>query len=180
VVLMQLNRDDEGIAEMNQYLKLQPRGGYSEMARKLMENPRRARENFAPDFAFTSLQGEYISFDDLKGKVVVLDFWGTWCGPCVASVPELRNLYKRYSKEPSFMLLGISSDFDELVWRKFTENNQMVWPQYRDKDRKIQNAFNIRAYPTYIVIDHEGVVRFQSSGSGLDNVIQRYVKIAAR
>ena len=150
------------------------------MARKLVENPRRARENFAPEFAFTSIQGEYISIDDLKGKVVVLDFWGTWCGPCVASVPELRNLYKRYSKEPSFVLIGISSDFDEQVWRKFTEKNQMVWPQYRDKDRKIQNAFNIRAYPTYIVIDHEGVVRFQSSGSGLDNVIQRYVKVAAR
>jgi thiol-disulfide isomerase/thioredoxin len=186
VVLMQLNRDDEGVAEMKQYLKLQPRGGYSEMARKLVENPRRARENFAPEFAFTSLQGEYISIDDLKGKVVVLDFWGTWCGPCVASVPELRNLYKRYSKEPSFMLIGISSDFDEGVWRQFTEKNQMVWPQYRDKDRKIQNAFNIRAYPTYIVIDHEGVVRFQSSGLGwlqaanLDRAIERYVKIAAR
>lgn len=186
VVLMQLNRDDEGIAEMKQYLKSQPRGGFSETARKLVENPRRARENFAPDFAFTSLQGEYISIDDLKGKVVVLDFWGTWCGPCVASVPELRSLYKRYSKEPSFMLIGISSDFDEQVWRQFTEKNQMVWPQYRDKDRKIQNAFNIRAYPTYIVIDHEGIVRFQSSGLGwvqaanLDNAIEKYVKMAAR
>jgi thiol-disulfide isomerase/thioredoxin len=180
VVLMQLNRDDEGVAEMKQYLKLQPRGGYSEMAQKLVENPRRARENFAPDFAFTSMQGEYISIDDLKGKVVVLDFWGTWCGPCVASVPELRNLYKRYSKEPSFRLIGISSDFDEQVWRRFTEKNQMIWPQYRDQDRKIQNAFNIRSYPTYIVIDHEGVVRFQSSGLGLDNVIQRYVKVATK
>ena len=186
VVLMQLSRDDEGVAEMKHYLKVQPRGGYSEMARKLVENPRRARENFAPEFAFTSLQGEYISIDELKGKVVVLDFWGTWCGPCVASVPELRNLYKRYSKEPSFVLIGISSDFDEGVWRQFTEKNQMVWPQYRDKDRKIQNAFNIRAYPTYIVIDHEGVVRFQSSGLGwiqaanLDRAIEKYVKIAVR
>ena len=72
------------------------------------------------------------------------------------------------------------------MWRAFTEKNQMVWPQYRDKDRKIQNAFNIRAYPTYIVIDHEGVVRFQSSGLGwmqaanLDRAIEKYVKAVAR
>ncbi len=121
VVLMQLNRDDEGVAEIKQYLKLQPKGGFSETARKLVENPRRARENYAPDFSFTSLQGEYITLDDLKGKVVVLDFWGTWCPPCVESVPELRNLHKRYSKEPSFVLIGISSDGDEEAWRDFTE-----------------------------------------------------------
>src|SRR5690349_763906 len=141
VVLLQLNRDDEGVATMKEYLKLQPRGGFSDMARKLVENPRRARENYAPDFSFTSLQGEYISLDDLKGKVVLLDFWGTWCPPCVASVPELRNLYKRYSQNPAFVLLGISSDFDEGAWRAFTDKNQMIWPQYRDHDRRMANVF---------------------------------------
>lgn len=186
VVLMQLNRDPEGIAEIKEYLKAQPRGGFSDMARKLAENPRRARENYAPDFAFTSQQGEYIALEDLKGKVVVLDFWGTWCPPCVESVPELRNLHKRYSKEPSFVLIGISSDGDEQAWREFTEKNRMVWPQYRDKDRKILSAFNIRAFPTYIIIDHEGIVRFQSVGfswlrsANLDDAIKKYVKVVAR
>ncbi|HEV8429598.1 MAG TPA: redoxin domain-containing protein [Pyrinomonadaceae bacterium] len=186
VVLMQLNRDPEGIAEIKEYLKSQPRGGFSDMARKLAENPRRARENYAPDFAFTSQQGEYIALEDLKGKVVVLDFWGTWCPPCVESVPELRNLHKRYSKEPSFVLIGISSDGDEQAWREFTEKNRMVWPQYRDKDRKILSAFNIRAFPTYIIIDHEGIVRFQSVGfswlrsANLDDAIKKYVKVVAR
>ena len=186
VVLMQLNRDDEGIAVMKEYLKLQPRGGFSDMARKLVENPRRSRENFAPDFSFTSLQGEYITLDDLKGKVVLLDFWGTWCPPCVESVPELRNLQKKYAKEPSFMLIGISSDNDDQVWRDFTEKNRMIWPQYRDKDRKIQNAFHIRAYPTYIIIDHEGIVRYQTTGfswtraGNLDDAIKKYVKVVAR
>jgi peroxiredoxin len=186
VVLMQLNRDDEGVAVMKEYLKLQPRGGFSDMARKLAENPRRARENFAPDFSFTSQQGEYISLDDLKGKVVLLDFWGTWCPPCVESVPELRNLNKKMAKEPSFVLIGISSDQDEQAWRDFTEKNRMVWPQYRDKDHKILRAFNIRAYPTYIIIDHEGIVRYQSTGFGwgraanLEDAIKKYVKVVAR
>ncbi|HEU4835734.1 MAG TPA: redoxin domain-containing protein [Pyrinomonadaceae bacterium] len=186
VVLMQLNRDEEGAVELKQYIQTQPKGSYAEMARKLVENPRRARENYAPDFSFTSLQGEYVSLDDLKGKVVVLDFWGTWCPPCVESVPELRNLYKRYSKEGSFVLIGISSDRDDEVWKDFTDKNRMIWPQYRDGNRKIQNAFNIRAYPTYIVIDHEGIVRYQSSGFGygrsadLESAIKKHMKNAAR
>lgn len=186
VVLMQLNRDEEGAVELKQYIQTQPKGSYAEMARKLVENPRRARENYAPDFSFTSLQGEYVSLDDLKGKVVVLDFWGTWCPPCVESVPELRNLYKRYSKDGSFVLIGISSDRDDEVWKDFTDKNRMIWPQYRDGNRKIQNAFNIRAYPTYIVIDHEGIVRYQSSGFGygrsadLESAIKKHMKNAAR
>ena len=180
VVLMQQNRDAEGVEEVKQYIKLQPKGTYIETARKLAENPRRARENYAPDFSFTSAQGEYITLDDLKGKVVVLDFWGTWCPPCVASVPELRNLYSRYPKE-SFVLIGISSDYDDAKWRSFTDKNHMSWPQYRDRDRRIAEMFSIRAFPTYIIIDHEGILRFQSTGYGaanLDAAVKRQIKAA--
>ena len=183
VVLMQLNRDEEGVAEMKQYMKLHPKGGYFETARKLAANPRRARENYAPDFSFTSSDGEYFTLEDLKGKVVMLDFWGTWCPPCVASVPELRKLHKRYSTEPSFVLIGISSDYDDAVWRSFTDKNKMIWPQYRDHNRRIAEAFNVRAFPTYIIIDHEGILRFKSSGFGsanLEDTVKKYLKNATR
>jgi peroxiredoxin/Flp pilus assembly protein TadD len=185
-VLMQLNRDQEGVAELQEYIKLQPKGTHVLTAKKLIENPRRARENYAPDFSFTSLEGEYIALDDLRGKVVLLDFWGTWCPPCVESIPELRSLHKKYSKEPSFVLIGISSDGDEEVWREFTAKNKMIWPQYRDKDRRIQRAFGVRAFPTYVVIDHEGIVRHQSVGmswtraASLDEAIRKQVKIIAK
>src|SRR5215218_1784706 len=100
----------------------------------MAENPRRARENYAPDFSFTSSEGEHIALGDLRGKVVLLDFWGTWCPPCVDSVPELRTLHKCYSNEPWFVLIGISSDNDEEKWQEFTVKNKMIWPQYRDRD----------------------------------------------
>jgi peroxiredoxin len=186
VVLLQLNRDAEGVAELKQYIQLQPTGAYLESARKMAENPRRARENYAPDFSFTSSEGEYISLDDLRGKVVVLDFWGTWCPPCVESVPDLRNLQKRYSKEPSFVLISISSDHDEEAWRDFTAKNKMVWPQYLDKDHHIQRAFGVHAFPTYIVIDHEGIVRYQSIGlnwqraASLSDAVGKLVKVVAK
>jgi peroxiredoxin len=186
VTLLQLRRDDEGLVELKQYIQLEPRGPFIETARKMVENPRRARENFAPDFSFTSSEGEHITLDDLRGKVVLLDFWGTWCPPCVESVPELRDLHKRYSKDGTFMLIGISSDSDEAEWKDFTEKNKMIWPQYRDYDRRIQRAFGIRAFPTYVVIDHEGVVRFQSEGlswqlaAALDETIKKQIKIVAK
>lgn len=185
-VMLQLNRDQEGIVELQQYIKLQPSGANSENAKRLVDNPRRARENYAPDFSFTSLDGEHIALEDLKGKVILLDFWGTWCPPCVESIPELRNLHKKYSKEPSFVLIGISSDSEDEVWRDFTAKNKMLWTQYRDKDRKIQRAFGVRAFPTYVIIDHEGIVQHRSVGmtwsraASLDDAIKKAVKIVAK
>lgn len=186
VTLLQLKRDEDGVVELKQYVKDQPNGAYLEMARNMIKDPRRARENFAPDFSFTSSEGEHIALDDLHGKVVLLDFWGTWCPPCVESVPELRNLYKRYSKDGTFMILGISSDSDEEEWRQFTVKNKMVWPQYRDHDHRILRAFGIHAFPTYILIDHEGIVRFSSIGlswqrsASLSEAIQKQIKIVAK
>jgi len=186
VTLLQLSRDEEGVAALKQYVKLQPDGPFEEPARQMILNPRRARENYAPDFSFTSAEGEHITLEDLRGKVVLLDFWGTWCPPCVESVPELRNLHKRYAKDGTFVLIGISSDSNEEEWKEFTEKNKMVWPQYRDEDRRIQRAFGVRAFPTYIVIDHEGIVRFQSVGSSwtrsadLDGAIRKQIKLVAK
>jgi peroxiredoxin len=184
--LMQQERDPEGIAELKKYIELDPKGSHSEQARKLIDNPRRAREAYAPDFSFTTADGEYLTLDDLRGKVVVLDFWGTWCPPCVESVPSLRNLHKKYSKEPSFAMIGISSDSEEATWRAFTNKEKMVWPQYWDRDRGVQRAFDVRAFPTYIVIDHEGIMRFRSSGTSwersasLEDAIRKQVKIVAK
>lgn len=184
VTLLQLYRDPEGIKELQQYIQSESKGDIAEDAKKLVANPRRARENYAPDFSFTSLSGEKVSLEDLRGKVVLLDFWATWCGPCVDSVPDLRNLHKKYAKDPSFVLIGVSADRDDQVWREFTADNKMVWTQYRDKDRRILRVFDIRAFPTYVIIDHEGIVRYRSGMSwshtaNLDNEIRKQLKILA-
>lgn len=183
VVLLQQNRDPEGIAELKKYLELAPEQFNSADARKIIENPRRAREPFAPDFSITTSEGEYISLDDLKGKVVLLDFWGTWCGPCVASLPSLRELNKKYSKHETFVMLGISSDGDEDKWSNFIVKEKMVWPQFLDRQRVVQSAFKVSAFPTYIVLDHEGVIRFRTSGlsfekeAALSDAINKQIKL---
>lgn len=185
-VLMQQNRDPEGVVELKKYLELHPSEANAEEARKLMANPRRAREAYAPDFSITTADGQYIGLDDLHGKIVLLDFWGTWCPPCVESVPSLRGLHKRYEKEPSFVMISISVNDEEDKWRAFTARNQMVWPQYLDSEHKISRAFGVHLFPTYIVIDHEGIVRFRSSGSSwertaeLEDAIHKRVKALAK
>lgn len=187
VVLMQQNRDPEGIAELKKFLEDAPKELNSADARKLIENPRRAREPYAPDFSFTTAEGEYVSLEDLQGKVVLLDFWGTWCPPCVASVPSLRELNKKFGKKsPSFVMIGISSDGDEDKWRAFTAKEKMIWPQYLDRDRKVQRAFGVRGFPTYIVLDHEGIIRFRVTGmsfereAALQDAINKQVKLLAK
>ena len=184
--LLQEGRDPEGIAELKKFTELEPDGAKHEQALKLIENPRRAREAYAPDFSLTTADGEYLSLEDLRGKIVVLDFWATWCPPCVSAVPTIRDLRKRYAKEPSFVIIGVSSDSDEAKWKDFTAKNQMVWPQYLDRDHHIQRAFDVRAFPTYIMIDHEGIVRFRGVSTSwertgaLDDAIRKEIKAIAK
>jgi peroxiredoxin/Flp pilus assembly protein TadD len=186
VVLMQENRDAEGAAELKEFLKLGPGSPNVEDVRKMIENPRRAREPFAPDFSITTSEGEYISLDELKGKVVLLDFWGTWCPPCVESVPGLRELNKRFAKESSFVMISVSSDGDADKWKDFIAREKMVWVQYLDRDRKVQRAFRVDRFPTYIILDPDGVIRYRSYGmstdkeASLEDAVKKQIKLVAK
>src|SRR5205814_3507706 len=85
VTLMELNRDSEGIAELKKYQAMNPEGSKAEEAAKLIANPRRAREAYAPDFSLTPAAGEFVTSEYLRCKVVLLDFWVTWRPPYVPS-----------------------------------------------------------------------------------------------
>lgn len=183
IALLREGLDADGVAELKAELEMRPDGPYAPRARQMIENPRRARENYAPPFSVVTLDREFLDLNALKGKVVLLDFWGAWCPPCVAAVPTLRGLHKHHDNDP-FVLLSVSSDTDEAVVRSFINKNQMVWPQYWDRDRKVQQAFDVRAFPTYVLIDDEGVVRFRTTGggavapAGLDDAIKKQLKAA--
>ena len=163
LVLLKQSQDDAGTQELEQYLKLAPEGPSAEMAKKVIGNPRRARENYAPDFHFTTVQGNNISSEQLGGKIVVLDFWATWCGPCRESIADLRELRKKYSSD-QMMLISISADEDESKWRDFIAKQKMEWAQYWDRDGDVRQSFGVHAFPTYIVINEQGVITQQIVG----------------
>jgi len=166
MVLLKQERDAEGLAEMNTFVAA-PAADPATVAeaRRIIASPIRAREPFAPDFNFTTLEKQNISNASLRGKVILLDFWGTWCPPCRESVPILRNLNKKYSGK-AFQLVGVSSDEDEDVWRTYIEAQHMNWSEYIDLSGDVQLAFKIESFPTYIVLDKDGVVRYRQSGLG--------------
>ena len=186
VVLMQQNRDAEGTAELKEFLKLAANGFNADGARQMIENPRRAREPFAPDFSITTTAGEHLSLVELKGKVVLLDFWGTWCGPCVASVPSLRNLNKQFANNRSFVMISVSSDGNEEKWKDFIGKEKMIWPQYLDRDRNVIRAFRVSVYPTYVLVDAEGVIRLRVTGNNpakeaaLEDAVNKQLKLVAK
>jgi thiol-disulfide isomerase/thioredoxin len=166
VVLLKQRQDAEGQEVLRAYLRM-PAITNADAVRRLVDNPRRARENYAPDFRLTTLAGEYLQSDELAGKTVLLDFWGTWCPPCRAATPELVKLQKKYSADP-VLLIGISSDppADEQKVRDYVAEYRMLWPQNIDVTRKVHTAFEVRTFPTYIVLDGDGIIRERVQGWG--------------
>jgi thiol-disulfide isomerase/thioredoxin len=169
VVLLRQDRDEEGIQQLQTFVA---RGGTApevDEARKMIADPRRARLTFAPDFSVPTLGGQRISLQDYRGKVVLLDFWGTWCGPCREFTPTLVEVNKRLAGQP-FVTIGVAcAEKSESAWRAYIDQNKMTWPQYLDTSRKVMTAFDVHEFPTYILIDHEGVIRDRKIGFGLDN-----------
>jgi thiol-disulfide isomerase/thioredoxin len=180
--LMKEMRDAEGISVLLEYLKRAPDGPEAKLARAMAENPRRARESFAPaDFALVTKEGEYVTLDEIKGKVVLLDFWASWCKPCEEALPTLQHLSKRYARD-QFVLVSISVDQDEQAWRNFMASHHMDWPQALDRDFKLRQMFGIKSYPSYVLIDTEGIMRSYVIGSGmqsageLDDAVTKLIK----
>ena len=183
-ILLKQRRDDEAIAELRKEIEQRPNGTTAEEARALIANPRRGRENFAPDFAFTAADGRHISLDALRGRVVLLDFWASWCAPCVKALPSVKKIQKNHANDP-FVIIGISADREEREWRQFTSKNAMVWPQYWDSDHRLRSAFGVTAIPTYVLIDGEGIVQHRAAGAGFHEAralvaeIDRQLKLIA-
>lgn len=181
VTLLRQEKDSEGIAELKMFVERAGDAAEAPEAIRFIDDPRRARENFAPPFSITTLDEQKLALDDLKGKVVLLDFWATWCPPCVRATPGLTRLYKKYQDRP-FVIVGISLDEDLSPLRKYVKDHTMEWPQYLDRKGAIAKLFGVRPIPTYVLIDHEGIVRETREGwnpsmdGWLDSAVQKYLK----
>jgi thiol-disulfide isomerase/thioredoxin len=156
-VLLREKKVDEGVAVLNNFVTAHPAGPEAELAKKLIARPAHAPFQFAPAFNFTTVHGVAIDSSALQGKVVVFDFWATWCPSCRASVPELRELSKRYPAD-KLVIVSISEDAKAADWSDFIERKHMDWNQYLDENGKTAKAFDIHAFPTYIIMDTDGAI----------------------
>ena len=181
VALLRQGRDEDGTAELKTFVELAGHAPEAAEATRMIADPRRARENYAPAFSLTTLDESRLTLEDLRGKVVLLDFWATWCGPCRQATPGLTRLYKKYQDRP-FVIVGVSIDTEQSPWRKYIKDHAMEWPQYFDRNYAITKLFGVRPIPTYVLIDHEGIVRETRSGwspsvdGWLDSAVNKYLK----
>lgn len=173
VTLLRQGRDPEGLPMLTAYVESGVKAPEIETAKRMIENPRRAREPYAPDYSLTTREGEFLSSKELVGKTVLLDFWGTWCGPCRAATPELIKLYRKLAGD-GFVMIGVSSDAPSAkqTWMDYIDQHKMAWPQNLDTGRAVHRAFDVRVFPTYIVIDAEGIIRIRLEGYGGSTVQQ--------
>ena len=128
-----------------------------------------------PDFsAATDLDGKPLSLADCRGKIVLLDFWAVWCGPCVGEIPEIKTVYKKY-RHRGFEVIGISIDTDEVLLRKFIEDNRLTWRQIFDGDGfdgPIVQQYGVRSIPAPILLDRDGkVISVKARGSLLEELV---------
>jgi thiol-disulfide isomerase/thioredoxin len=118
-----------------------------------------------PSLTFTSVSGKEVNVADLTGKVVLIDFWATWCPPCVKAMPDLIATYKEYHDQ-GFEIVGISLDKDKSKLEKYVQDNGMAWQQYYDGlgwSNELAKRFGVRSIPHIVLIDKKGAVHFNTN-----------------
>ena len=123
----------------------------------------------APDIAAEGIDGKKFKLSDSRGKITVLSFWASWCGPCMQLVPVERALTERMKGRP-FAMIGVNGDGNLADARRAVEHEKMTWPSFwNGKDGPngpISSAWNVSGWPTVYVIDAVGIIRFKDEGYG--------------
>jgi thiol-disulfide isomerase/thioredoxin len=156
------NKDPRVVAEAQRQL------GALQLQRKLAKEPLNLK--------FKAVDGTDIDLAKLRGKVVLLDFWAVWCGPCRVEIPNIVATYKQLHKD-GFEIVGISLDQDKEKLINFTKQAGMTWPQYFDGkmwSNEISSRFSINAIPAMWLIDKKGFVRStEARGGELANQVKK-------
>lgn len=166
VSLAHLHQDDAARTEFSTFLASDTAApNVHERAQRYLDRIDLARARMAPPFSVTTLDGQHISLDSLAGKVVLIDFWATWCGPCREALPHVRDIAHRFQEQP-LVVISISLDKDEAKWKDFVAKNQMTWLQYRNTagDGDIAKIFGVHLIPATFTIDADGVLEDQHVG----------------
>lgn len=137
----------------------------------------------APRYAALTMTADSVSLAGLRGQVVLMNVWATWCGPCRKEIPELRGLHAKY-KDRGLKVIGVSVDADgsDDAIRDFLKEFRMDYTVWRDASETVQATFRMSGVPTTFVIDRQGVLRWRSTGAiePGDSTLTRAIEAALR
>ena len=176
--LAHLKQDDAAKARFEQFVKMRPESDPNrQRALRFINQPELVRARMAPPFVVTTTEGQRVSMDDLTGKVVLLDFWATWCAPCREALPHMRDIAKKFQGQP-LVVLSVSLDEDEQKWKDFILKNEMSWLQCRDGGftGPLSKMFGVRAIPHTFTIDADGVLQDERIGdASIEGKLKKFV-----
>ena len=118
----------------------------------------------APEFTLPDLDGKSISLGELRGRPVILNFWASWCGPCVFEMPFMQEIHEAWS-DKSLVLLAINIGESPSQVQKFMEEKQLSFPVLLDIDGQVGGQYSIRAIPTTVFIDKDGIIQLMRIGA---------------
>ena len=128
-------------------------------------------EQIAPDFSGKDQFGKTLSLSELKGKIILLNFWATWCGPCRHELPYIQKIWERHHNE-GLVVIGINLDHDPEKFREFAEKESFSYSQINDEDREIEKSYDVHAIPACFLINEQGKIIGANVGGTL---LVRYV-----
>jgi thiol-disulfide isomerase/thioredoxin len=132
--------------------------------------------NPLPEVEGVDLDGKKVKLSSLKGRVVLLDFWATWCGPCLKMIPHERELADKLSKK-GFVLLSVSVDEERSTVTEFMAKQKMPWSHWWDgRQGPVAKLFRVHGFPTLFLIDAKGIVRKKWVGAAGDEVIDKAIQ----
>jgi peroxiredoxin len=113
--------------------------------------------SLAPDFTLDDICGKKVTLSQFKGKVIILNFWSIWCGPCLAEIPSLNKLYLEF-KDKGLVVLAIAEDPAEKPVRSYIKEKGLVFPVLMDKERKVYFKYSLYGIPVSFLIDKKGFI----------------------
>lgn len=131
----------------------------------------------APDFTLRTLDGQNMRLGEQRGRVVLVNFWATWCGPCRQEMPHLNKLYEKY-KSSGFVLLGVNIDDDTRQVAGVAGKLGITFPVLPDADKRVSRQYDLSAMPSTVLIDRDGRVRYLHRGyqSGYENTYEKQIR----
>jgi peroxiredoxin len=111
----------------------------------------------APDFTLQSVSGETVSLSDHRGKVVLINFWATWCPPCRQEMPDIQDRYARYS--PDLVVLAVNNNETADLVAAFVDEFGLTFDPLLDPGAVVQTLYQLNGYPTSIFVDRDGVIQ---------------------
>ncbi|MCZ7640250.1 MAG: TlpA family protein disulfide reductase [Verrucomicrobia bacterium] len=136
-----------------------------------------------PDFQEKDLDGQPLSLANYKGKVVLVDFWATWCGPCLSELPNVQAAYRKHH-ERGFDIVGISLDNDREKLTNFIKQKELPWKQYFDGQgwkTKLAQEYGINSIPATYLLDGTGkIIARNLRGPALDTAVAEALAAAAK